>query len=189
MDPVHRAVLALAAAAPFGRVMDVGSGRGQLGVALLEAGLATEVLALDQDANALAQLDRAAEGLPLRTRRADLAVAAFEETADTVLLVDVLYQLPTGPQLDLLRRAADATRRTVVIRATDPARGWRTALSRMLERFGRHWWPTFGTQFNALEPGRLAEVLAQCGFRARWAPCDRGTPLAGILLIADRVAG
>ena len=26
--------------------------------------------------------------------------------ADTVLLIDVLYQLPTGPQLALLRRAA-----------------------------------------------------------------------------------
>ncbi len=189
MDPVHGAVLSLAAVAPFGRVIDIGSGRGQLGVALLEAGLATEVLALDQDANALAQLDRAAEGLPLRTQRADLAAWPFEETADTVLLVDVLYQLATEPQLELLRRVAAAAQRTVIIRATDPAGGWRTALSRTLEQLGRTWWPTFGTRYNPLGPGLLAEMLTKCGFRASWAPCAAGTPLAGVLMVAERVEG
>ena len=186
MDPVHGAVLALAAAAPFGQVMDVGSGRGQLGVVLLEAGLASQVLALDQDADALAQLDRAAADLPLRTRRSDLAAGALEETADTVLLIDVLYQLATEPQLDLVRRAAEAARRTVIIRTTNPARAWRTALSKTLERLGRNWWPTFGARYNALAPELLTKVLAGCGFHASWAPCAAGTPLSGVLIVARR---
>ena len=36
-DPVHRYVLGLAEQEPFGNVLDLGSGRGQLGIALLEA--------------------------------------------------------------------------------------------------------------------------------------------------------
>ena len=152
MDPVNTAVLALAAQASFGRVMDLGSGRGQLGVALLEAGLATGVLAVDQDANALRQLGLAAAGLGLRTLGADLAGWTAAEHADTVLLIDVLYQLPTGPQLALLNQAAASARQTVIIRASDPARGWRSRLSTVLERLGRGWWPTFGARYNALPP-------------------------------------
>ncbi len=186
MDPVHAAVLALAAREPFGRVMDLGCGRGQLGVALLEAGLATNVLALDHDAVPLAQLGRAAAGLPLRVQLADLAAWQPHERADTVLLVDVLYQLSTGPQLALLQQAAASARRTVVIRATDPARAWRSALSTMLERLGRGWWPTFGARSNPLPPARLAAVLTGCGFSVVSRPCAEGTPLAGMLLVGRR---
>ena len=186
MDPVHNAVLTLAAAAPFGSVLDVGSGRGQLGVALLEAGLAGSVLALDQDANALAQLERAAAGLSVDTRRADFATGGPDERADTVLLIDVLYQLDTDPQLALLRWAAGAARRTVVIRASDPARGWRSALSKVLERLGRGWWPTFGARHNALPPSLLASTLTGCGYRVHATPCADGTPLAGVLIVGRR---
>ena len=188
MDPVNAAILALPAA-PFGRVMDVGSGRGQLGVLLLEAGLTSSVLALDQDANALAQLAHAAAGLPVRTQEADLAAWQPVEDADTVFLIDVLYQLATEQQLALLRRAASVARRTVVIRASDPARGWRNGLSRVLERLGRGWWPTFGKRHNALPPAVLAETLAACGFAVETVPCRRGTPLAGVLLVGIRAGG
>ena len=188
MDPVHAAILTLAAAAPFGSVLDCGSGRGQLGVALLEAGFASSVLALDRDDRALAQLGRAAAGLPLRTRGTDLATATPGDAADTVLLIDVLYQLDTEPQLALLRRAAGLARRTVVIRASDPARGWRSALSRVLERAGRGWWPTFGARHNALPPSLLASTLAQCGYHVRVTPCAKGTPLAGVLIVGRREA-
>ncbi len=186
MDPVNTAVLALAAQAPFGRVIDLGSGRGQLGVALLEAGLATGVLAVDQDANALRQLGLAAAGLGLRTLGADLAGWTAAEHADTVLLIDVLYQLPTGPQLALLNQAAASARHTVIIRASDPARGWRSRLSTVLERLGRGWWPTFGARYNALPPACLADTLTGCGFHVATVPCSEGTPLAGVLLVGRR---
>ena len=186
MDPVHEAVLTLAAQTPFGRVLDLGSGRGQLGVALLEAGLATSVLALDQDAAALAQLAHAAAGLPLRTQRADLAAWQPSEDAHTVLLTDVLYQFPTGQQLALLLQAAACARHAVIIRASDPARGWRSVLSTVLERLGRGWWPTFGARHNALPPARLAEALTGCGFQVATQACADATPLAGVLLVARR---
>jgi 2-polyprenyl-3-methyl-5-hydroxy-6-metoxy-1,4-benzoquinol methylase len=39
-DPVHGTILALATREAFGDVVDIGCGRGQLALALLEAGLA-----------------------------------------------------------------------------------------------------------------------------------------------------
>ena len=186
MDPVHNAVLALAAAAPFGQVNDVGCGRGQLGVLLLEAGFADAVLALDHDPSALTQLRLAAAGLALTARCVDLATAGPDAPADTVLLIDVLYQLATEPQVALLRRAALSARRTVIVRAIDPAQGWRSKLSKVLERLGRGWWPTFGARVNPLPTAQLMAVLRECGFAVRSMPCNEGTPLAGVLLVAER---
>ncbi len=189
MDPVHAAILAVAARTPFGTVLDLGSGRGQMGVALLEAGSATAVLALDHDARALAALRYAGSGLALRTQPADLAESGPDEAADTVLLIDVLYQFPTTAQLGLLQRAAAQARHRVVIRATDPARGWRSGLSSLLERLGRGIWPTFGERWNPLPPARLAQVLVGCGFAVRMEPCDRRAPLGGVLVIGTRPVG
>lgn len=183
MDPVHAAVLALGEAAPFGTVIDFGCGRGQVAVALLEAGAADSVRAFDHDAGALAQLRLAAAGLPLEAEAADLARPVAVGMADTVLLIDVLYQLASAPQMDLLRRAAGLARRTVVIRATDPAAGWRSALSATLERVGRRVWPTFGERANPLPVAHLVDALAGCGFAVSVTPCAQGTPLAGVLIV------
>ena len=135
---------------------------------------------------ALAHLRQASTGLQLRTHRADLAGWRPGEAADTVLLVDVLYQLATGPQTALLDRAAAGARQTVIIRASDPASGWRSTLSAGLERIGRAWWPTFGARYNALPPAQLAKALAGCGFEVTTVPCAKGTPLAGVLLVGRR---
>ena len=97
-DPVHRDVLALAGDEGFGEVVDVGCGRGQLGLALLEAGAATRVLGLDRDFNKLAEAGRAASGLRFSAMGVDLARSVALPPADTVLLIDVLYQLPTEAQ-------------------------------------------------------------------------------------------
>jgi SAM-dependent methyltransferase len=132
LDPVHRAVLRLAAREPFGRVVDLGCGRGQLGVALLEAGLAERLTGLDWDERLLAEAARAA-GPGARFLRADLRTAPVPE-GDTLLLVDVLYQLPAEAQLGVLRRAADSARRRLVLRLFDPGRGWRSAAGRLAER-------------------------------------------------------
>lgn len=186
MDPVHAALLALAAEMGFGQVLDAGCGRGQVGVALLEAGLADSVLALDQDAGALSQLRHAAAGLALRAEQADLTAGAALPDADTVLLVDVLYQLETPDQLALVARAAQAARRAVIIRASDPAPGWRSALSAVLERLGRNRWPTFGSRSNPLPLPQLRAALAAGGYAVRSVPCAQGTPLAGVLLVGTR---
>ena len=69
---MNREILALAAKEEFGDVVDIGCGRGQLGVALLEAGLAQSVAALDRHAGHVQQARRAATGLAFRAIVQDL---------------------------------------------------------------------------------------------------------------------
>src|SRR5690349_1334165 len=60
-DPIYADLLARAGSG-FGHVLDIGCGRGQLGIFLLEMGVATSVLALDWNAGQVAQAQRAARG-------------------------------------------------------------------------------------------------------------------------------
>src|SRR5487761_2332338 len=122
-DSVTRAVLAEAASGGLGEVVDLGCGRGQLGVALLLAGAARSVRGLELAPRALAQAAQAAAGLAFRAEARDLARDASVAAADTVLVVDVLYRLPDAAQAELLAAAARAARRLVVIRMLDPDRG------------------------------------------------------------------
>ena len=67
-DPATLALLRLAAQRPFGDVLDLGCGRGQLGLALLAAGLATGLTGLDRDGDKLAEAT-AGGGGPARALR------------------------------------------------------------------------------------------------------------------------
>ena len=188
-DPVHRAVLALAASAGgFGDVVDLGCGRGQLGVALLTAGLARSVAGVDRAGPALDDARRAASGLSFEARQADLADAPQVPDCDTVLLVDVLYQLGAGPALRLLRAAAGAARERVLVRTLDPARGWRSRLARGLERAGQGWWPHAGRRVEPLPVPLVLAALRDAGFEADAVPCWEGTPFANVLIVARRLA-
>src|SRR4051812_39534184 len=89
-DPATPAILALAVREGFGAVLDLGCGRGQLGLALIEAGGASSLTGLDLDDGKIAEARAAASGLPARFAVADLAAAELP-VCDTVLLVDVLY--------------------------------------------------------------------------------------------------
>lgn len=186
-DPVSRAVLAEAAREGLGEVVDLGCGRGQLGVALLVAGAARSVVGLDLTPRALAQAARAGAGLGFRAEARDLARDASVPPADTVLIVDVLYQLPDTAQMALLAAAAGAARRRVLIRMLDPGRGARSVLTVALERLVRRLSPHSGA---VVEPRPVAEavaVLRAAGFAVEVTPCWRGTPFANVLLIARRV--
>lgn len=185
-DPVHATVLALAAREPFGRVLDVGCGRGQLGVALLEAGLASEVTGLDWGAAALREAERAAAGLAFRAAYQDLSRPAPLPSADTVLLIDVLYTLDTPAQDALLHDMAQAARGRIVIRTLDPALGLRSRFAIGAERLGRRVWPNSGAHVNARPVPALAAALERHGFDTTVAPCWQGTPFANALLVARR---
>jgi SAM-dependent methyltransferase len=184
-DPATAAIIALGARG-FGHLLDLGCGRGQLALALLLAGHATEVTGLDRAGAKIADAARAAVGLPARFEAADLATAALPE-CDTAMLIDVLYQMPPGLQQDLLGRVARAARRRVLIRAFDPDRGWRSAVGRAMEGAGRLLRGEAGRAAIAPLPiAALAAPLEAAGFTVAIAPCWQGTPLPNVLLVAER---
>ena len=186
-DPVHTDILDLASRERFGHVIDVGCGRGQLAVALLEARLADSVGGIDWNAAHLAQAERAAQGLAFSAAHVDVGQSAAIPETDTVILVDVLYQLATDHQTALLRACAAAARGKILVRTLDPGQGSRSRLTETLERIGKRIWPHSGAEVNAQPVEVLASVLVSAGFEVTQAPCWRGTPFANVLMVARRV--
>ena len=186
-DPVHRTVLAMAAQHPFGAVTDVGCGRGQLGVALLESGGASSVLGLDWAGRSLGDAALAGAGLAFTAAAQDLSTDPAVPACDTVLLIDVLYILPQPCALRLLVHAAAAARRLVLVRTLDPGLGWRSRFHMALERLGRPIWPHAGVVVDPAPVDTLAAVLRRAGFATTVAPCWAGTPFANVLLTAKRL--
>ena len=185
-DPVHRDVLALAEEDHFGDVLDLGSGRGQLGVALLEAGLASSVIGMDCRQRHLLQACRAASGLPYHTVAQDLTLPLAAPPVSTVLLIDVLYQLADDTQRAVLLTACRAARDRIVIRALDPDRGARSRLTLSVERLIRPLSPHSGALINPSQVTRLLALLNEHGFAASMQPCWGRTPFANVLIIGRR---
>ena len=185
-DPIHRDVLTLAAQEPFADVLDIGCGRGQLGIALLEAGLASSVLGMDRQAQYLVQARDAASGLAYHAVMQDLTLAHDTPQATTVLLIDVLYQLADEAQQAVLRATCCAARERIVIRTLDPDRGVRSLLTLGLERALRPVSAHSGERVNPWKVTKLLAVLTELGFTASVAPCWGGMPLANVLIIGRR---
>jgi SAM-dependent methyltransferase len=187
-DPVHHDVLALAAREAFGDVVDIGCGRGQLAVALLEVGLARSVLGLDCHAGHLKQVRHAARDLAFRGTLQDLVQLQVVPEAATVMLIDVLYQLEPHVQMALLQSAARAARQRILIRTLDPDQGLRSALTLRMERLLRLVSPHSGKHVEVFPVTRLTDVLNDAGFAVSVAPCWEGTPFANVLIIGRRTA-
>jgi SAM-dependent methyltransferase len=171
----------------LGRVADVGCGRGQLAVLLLEAGSATSVTGYDWDATKVADAERAAKGLEARFETMDMREAAAA-SCDTALFVDVLHYLTDEEQDQVLARAADAASVRVLVRELDPDRGWRSAVTRFQERLTTGIGYNRGARVNVRPIDRLAAPLRARGFEVRVEPCWGKTPFANVLLIAERKA-
>lgn len=187
-DPVHEALLELAHPDGFGTVVDVGCGRGQIAVALLEARLADAVLGLDWAGGSLDDARRAAGGLAFTARPQNLAQDASVPPCDTVLIIDVLYTMGREPAFRLLRAAVAAAGRRVVVRSLDAQAGWRGRFALAVEHLGRPIWPHAGAR---VQPLRLAELCGEMqagGLATRTEPCWRGTPFANVLVIGTRVS-
>ena len=186
-DPAVAALLGLGAARNFGDVLDLGCGRGQLAIALLLAGAARRVTGLDIDADKIALAREAARGLPASFAVADLARTDIPP-AQTVLLIDVLLQLPPDAQDALLARIVAAGPDRVLIRAFDPDRGWRSGFGFAMEGVRRLLGGDRGLD-GAIAPRPLPEIarpFEAAGFTVRVTPCWAGTPLPNVLLLADR---
>jgi SAM-dependent methyltransferase len=187
-DPVNREILALAAEEALGDVVDIGCGRGQLGVALLDAGLARSVVGLDCHAGHVRQARRAAIGLAFGAVVQDLAACQEVPPATTVLLIDVLYQLEPRVQMLLLRAAVLASRQRIIIRTLDPDLGVRSSLTIWLEKLMRRVSPHSGGHVAALSVSGIVQTLNAAGFSTSVIPCWQGTPFANVLIIG-RVIG
>ena len=184
-DPATPAILRLAeAAGGFGDVADLGCGRGQVGLALLMAGLADSVQGRDLDAVKIRDAAQAAIGLPAEFAVADLGQAPVP-ACDTVVIFDVLLQMPEAAQHALLARMAAAARKRVIIRAFDPDCGWRAGLGTAMEEFGRRI-RRDGSAFRPLPLSALAGPLQAQGFRTAVTPCWGWTPLPNVMLVAER---
>ncbi len=185
-DPVHLAMLAMGAARPFGTVADVGCGRGQVGLALLEAGVAASVTGLDWAGRSLDDARRAGAGLAFSGRAQNLAEDTAVPARDTVLLIDVLYLLRQDQAMRLLGAAAAAARSQVIVRTLDPNRGTRSCVHLVMERLGRPVWPHAGAVVDPAPVPMQVAVLERAGFNVTSHPCWQGTPFANVLLTARR---
>jgi 2-polyprenyl-3-methyl-5-hydroxy-6-metoxy-1,4-benzoquinol methylase/uncharacterized protein (DUF2062 family) len=186
-DPVTRE---LALRAPLGEVLDLGCGRGQLAIFLLEAAAATRVRGSDWDEKKVALARRAAEGLDASFERQDLREGSGgAEPADTVLLVDVLHYLDAAAQDALLARAAKLVRPGGRLFVRDASRGLgaRSTLTLAFERIGTALRVNRGERVLFRDVAReLVPQLEALGMKCEVVPCYRGTPFANVLLVATR---
>lgn len=186
LDPILPRLVRLAEREQLGHVVDLGCGRGQLGLALLETGRLRSLTGVDWDERLLADA-RVAAGGRAEFRRGDLRTATVP-SGDTVMLIDVLVQMERAAQLDLLRRAAEAARERVILRLFDPRRGWRSGIG---------WWSERGIRLarlyrrasiRPLSLLTLIEALEGMGFACTTEPCWGIMPLPNVLLVARRRA-
>jgi len=187
-DPATRAVADLA---PLGDVLDLGCGRGQLDVLLLEHASATSVLGVDWHEDKLRLARAAGSDLRATFEQSDVRTFETERSFDTVLLVDVLHYVDLDAQQSLLRSAAVRVREggRLVIRDADAGRGWRSAVTRWSERIST------AVRFNRGERIRIVDIARQivptletAGFECRVEPCWSGTPFSNVLVVATRRA-
>jgi len=184
-DPSTAAVANLR---PLGRVIDLGCGRGQLAVLLLEAGAASHVDGFDWDRRKIDLARRAAAGLPAAFHEGDVRRVSAEP-ADSVLLVDVLHYFDDDTQDVLLMRAADLVLPggRLIVRDADSRRGWRSAATRIQERLAT------SARFNRGERVRFRDMerelvrpLEARNMRCTLSACWSGTPFSNMLLVAQR---
>ncbi len=181
-DPVAARILGLGA---LGEVVDVGCGRGQLAVLLLEAGNAARVTGFDWDARKVADARDAASGLEAAFEAGDMREVVVPP-CDTALFVDVLHYLTDAEQDAVLARAADAAQKRVIVRELDPDRGWRSAVTRLQERVTTSLGYNRGARVNVRSIERLTAPLRERGFEVRVEPCWGATPFANVLVVAER---
>jgi len=188
MDPVARALVVLAAAEPFGAVLDVASGRGQVALLLRVMSLATAVVGLDWDAGKVAIANEASADLAgVAFTQGDVTTAPLPD-ADTVLLIDILHYLTAAEQDALLRRAAHAARRRVIVRDVDPDRGASSVLTQSWERVTTTLGYNRGARVAPRSFMEITAVLEGEGLVVTRTPCSaRG--MSNELLVARRPGG
>jgi uncharacterized protein (DUF2062 family)/2-polyprenyl-3-methyl-5-hydroxy-6-metoxy-1,4-benzoquinol methylase len=184
-DPVFKLVSELT---ELGRVLDLGCGRGQLSLLLLELGRAKYVTGLDADADKIEAARTAGPEADFRV--ADVARAELPH-ADTVLLIDVLHYLPLAEQDALLLAATRALEPggRILVRELDGDPSARSGVTRAFEWIGRKIGLNRG-RATAYRPARaVTELLERQGLACRVQGASERTPFANVLIIAGGSPG
>jgi uncharacterized protein (DUF2062 family)/SAM-dependent methyltransferase len=180
-DPVARLLAELGGS--FGAVLDLGCGRGQLSLLLLELGRATQVVGLDADARKT-DVARAA-GPDATFRVADLAAGNLPR-ADTILLIDVLHYLPRPEQDALLLAAARALLPAgrLLVRELDADPSARSAITRGFEWCARKIGMNRGRATHYRPARELTALLERNGLACQVHGASERTPFANVLIVA-----
>lgn len=174
----------------LGEVLDIGTGRGQLPILLVELHRATSARGVDWDGEKVEAGNRAAAGLDVTLSQGDARTADYPP-ADTVLLIDLIHYFTLPEQDEILRRAAAAVRPggRLLVREADTDRGWRSAVTLLEERVFT------AVRFNKGErvrfrPAReIVRLLEAEGLGCEVRPAWGKTPFANVLVIGRRPAG
>jgi len=191
-DPVARLVADVEGDAPgaLGEVLDIGTGRGQLPILLMELGRATSARGVDWDeAKVEAGRQAAQRGTPLAVslEQGD-ARAADYAPADTVLLIDLLHYFTIDEQDEILRRAAAAVRPggRLLVREADTERGIRSALTLLEERVFTAVRFNRGERVRFRPARKIAARLADAGLACEVRPAWGKTPFSNVLVVGRR---
>ena len=174
----------------LGEVLDIGTGRGQLPILLVELHRASRARGVDWDGEKVEAGNRAAAGLDVTLSQGDARTADYPP-ADTVLLIDLIHYFTLREQDEILRRAAAAVRPggRLLVREADTDRGWRSAVTLLEERVFT------AVRFNKGErvrfrPAReIVSLLEAGGLGCEVRPAWGKTPFANVLVIGRRPAG
>jgi 2-polyprenyl-3-methyl-5-hydroxy-6-metoxy-1,4-benzoquinol methylase/uncharacterized protein (DUF2062 family) len=193
-DPVARMIADLEGDkdGALGTLLDVGAGRGQLAVLLLELGRATRVDGFDWDAKKVDDANEAALRTPALAaafhtgdvRQAEMA------GADTALLIDVLHYVDIPAQDRLLDAVADAVRPggRIVVREADTERGFRSFVTLLEERFFTFIRFNHGERVRFRPAREISERLAARGFACEIRPAWGMAPFSNVLIVGRRPA-
>jgi SAM-dependent methyltransferase len=178
-------VFALIATQPgdFGRVLDLGCGRGQLSAFLLELGRAREVTGIDSDPRKVEVARRAVPEAKLMV--ADAAAFALP-VADTVLLVDLLHYMPRDEQDALLEAGvrALAPGGRLLVRELDGDPSARNRITRLLEWLARRLGVNRGRATHYRPARELTSLLERAGLACSIQGASDGTPFSNVLIVA-----
>ncbi|MDC3952670.1 DUF2062 domain-containing protein [Polyangium jinanense] len=198
LDPVARLIADIEGTrdGALGDVLDIGTGRGQLPILLLELGRASRAHGLDWDEAKIEAARRAAatrpEGsVPAAATFAREDARRFEATpADTVLLIDLLHYFTIEEQDAILGCAADHVKPggRLLVREADTERGFRSFATLLEEkiftavRFNR------GERVRFRPAQSIAALLEARGFHCEILPAWGSTPFSNVLIVARRPA-
>lgn len=194
LDPVARLIADIEGSrdGALGDVLDIGTGRGQLPILLLELGRATRAHGLDWDETKIEAARRAAATRPQGSAPAPATFARedarrFEATpADTVLLIDLLHYFTLEEQDAILHCAADHVKPggRLLVREADTERGVRSFATLLEEKIFT------AVRFNRGErvrfrPARSITTLLEArGFHCEILPAWGSTPFSNVLIVA-----